>query len=132
MKKKHLALGLVLTYICVAAACSGNQNNTESGSMASTETQFETSSHETSSHETTTNETTTNHTTDTETTTGNDSLLQDAGNAATDVIDGVTNGVNDVINGVTGSDHTNATTENHTTTDNHTANSTESTVTQQQ
>jgi len=119
MKKKYLALGLVLTYVCMAVACSGNndKNGNNSGSMAGTETQTE-SQTETATRETldSTNsveqpgDNTMNNNQNTmgaDGVSGNDSLLEDAGDAATDVIDGVTNGVNDVIDGVTGSDNTN-------------------------
>lgn len=126
--KKLVVLGLLLTYMCMAAACTRNdKKNDNPGSMAGNTTQHEsgtaasgTNQHNTNTAETnngTTDGTAVTDTTDTAAgnagtagTDNNGSLLDDAGNAVGNIVDDAANGVSDITNDLVG----NGNADNHT------------------
>lgn len=133
--KKLLVLGLVVAYMCMAVACSTNDDKAtdHSGSMAGTGATTETGMNGTDNNTGTNGTNATNGTTGTvdgvnkDTTNGThngDSVLDDAGNAvgnAVDdagnavgnVVDDVADGVSDITNDIVGGNGTtNATTSN--------------------
>lgn len=123
--KKLLVLGLVLTYMCLATACTRNNNGNDSGTMAGTETQNETNNNgmnNNNSNVTGTTDTQMGNTSDIGDTATDDGMLDNTGNAIGDavddagntignIVDDAANGVSDITDDLVGGDnHNNSTT----------------------
>lgn len=94
--KKALVISLALAYMCIATACNrGNNNDTNSGSMAGTDAPTQ--------NENNTGVDDNNAVTDENNAgTGSGSVLDEAGNAIGNVVDDVADGVSDVTNDLVG------------------------------
>ena len=101
--KKLLVLGLVLAYMCMAAACTNDdKGSSNSGSMAGSGSQDNNSSSAADNNNGTAGSNNNSVTEGTDKNGGTDGILDDAGDTITNVIDDVTDGVSDVADDILG------------------------------
>lgn len=99
--KKLLALCMVLAYMCVATACTNDNNGNNSGNMAGNNASSESGTNAPNDNGTNNNNNSVTNGTDNNANNG-DSLLDDAGNTVGDIVDDAANGVMDITDDIVG------------------------------